>query len=673
MKKTLKKEELPKVIRTNPGKYIFATSVDLSVTNAEEIKEIFNPYIKNLSDIYGLKDLNKLLDLHPEVLRTHYKLWYSSTDVLQKILHYEIEGRTNEFQETELKRKIRLYVPTISLANAQEVLHKNKFVIITGAPGVGKTTTAELLLYSLIKDDYELVYIYDDLRDIESKISLDDKKQVFYYDDFLGHNAVEMVKARESETALMKLIRRITSTKNKRFILTTRTFILKTAIEESEKLRHLNLIAKASTVELSEYTLDIKLKLLKNHIGESKLNTELISILNEKEIQNFIISHPNFSPRSVEFITLNELINGLSSDEYEIFIRNNFNSPDEIWRHAYEQQINDMDRMMLNTMFSFGYSVTLEDLEIAFNNRLNYEVKHNNFQKPLNVFKNSFRKLEGGFIIQLTNFPNWFQFINPSLTDFLIKNLKTNLDELMRIAESSTFLRQLTARLLPLGRHIDKDLPQKVPERLKQHILNEYKRYIRTEFIDLDTVEIIVLLHTYTSIEKAKAIILDLLDSVRNWDVFEIDHDLQFYFEYFIESVKDASIIDKIKQLAPAIAPTLLFRINDLDEFIDFSKLLMNKFDIDFSTVYTSKNLTAFNKKITDMIDDKIEEEIFHMIESSTAESDAYRFEQEIQNLKEYFKHIGLKVNPNFSKFYDINWQEVALENYFIEQMRKDD
>ncbi|MCE7072165.1 restriction endonuclease [Dyadobacter sp. CY327] len=53
----LKKTEAEKVNRLRPKKYLFATSVDLSVANTEEIRDIFHPYL-NSADILGKAQIN---------------------------------------------------------------------------------------------------------------------------------------------------------------------------------------------------------------------------------------------------------------------------------------------------------------------------------------------------------------------------------------------------------------------------------------------------------------------------------------------------------------------------------------------------------------------------------------------------------------------------------------
>ena len=62
----LKNEESEKIRKINPEKYIFVTSLPISRDNKEEIKTIFNPYIKRVDAIFGQEDLNDLLhDLRP--------------------------------------------------------------------------------------------------------------------------------------------------------------------------------------------------------------------------------------------------------------------------------------------------------------------------------------------------------------------------------------------------------------------------------------------------------------------------------------------------------------------------------------------------------------------------------------------------------------------------------
>ncbi|MBL0202171.1 MAG: ATP-binding protein [Chitinophagaceae bacterium] len=245
----LANSEKQKVHKLTPKRYLFATSVDLNVENVIEIKDIFKPYLISLSDVYGKKELNRYLDLFPNIVNQQFKLWYSTTEILRRILNYQTLGRSNEFRENQLKKRLRLYVETPALGEAKKILAKNNFIIITGEPGVGKTSTAELLLYEYLKEDYELTYIYDDIKEAEkildeSEITIESEddqeiierkisKQIFYFDDFFRTQFSRNTKSKRLRNCTIKVLERISYSENKKFIFTTRTFILKSAVEES--------------------------------------------------------------------------------------------------------------------------------------------------------------------------------------------------------------------------------------------------------------------------------------------------------------------------------------------------------------------------------------------------------------------------------------------------------
>ena len=665
--RNLEENEKPKVVKLNPKRYLLATSVDLSVNNSEVIQSIFKPFIANLSDVYGKKDLNKYLDLYQEVLTNHFKLWFSSSAVLRKILNYQTDGRSSEFKENEIKKKLRLYVITASLNRAKSVLEKNNFVIITGEPGSGKTITAELLIYEFIKNDFELVYVYDDIKEAEKKLESEEKKQIFYFDDFLGSNSLEIAKAKGSETALLKILRRISNTPNKKFVFTTRTFLLNTAIEESEKLRNFNLKAKESLLQLHEYNSEIKSGILKNHIEESLLANELKDVLYKPEIQNFIVEHDYFSPRSVEYITFSENVENLSPKNFEEFIIKNFNNPAEIWRHAYEQQINDLDRFLLNTLLSFGKSVDIEDLEIAFNSRLDYEVRYNNYQRPMHAFRSAFRRLENGFIIYETYYERNIKFINPSLVDFLLNYLRSDRDEVIRISESTFFLDQLTKRFLPLEFINDKP----ISERLRQKLLSDYSFYIKQSTSNPDKWTLSILLYYYFKLEETESIIPLLISTIDNWDFLEEQY-LGYYTKLFLENIASEKIISVIKEIDMNFLRHLIIDKN-LKESLEIMNLLTNKFKVDLKSFLQKEEYYFLSIHFSNLLDKKIEDDIEDLIGYSNAQDFVSEKEMESKDIQENLQNFGLTIKANFSNYGSYNWWEIGTDNYFQEQMSKDD
>ncbi len=154
------KSELHKVRKIRPDRYILVTSIELTVQQKLDIKEGFNPYIKQLDQIYDRHKLNALLILNPEVEKRHYKLYLSSVLALERILKCSHIG-SGEFIKERIEQNIRIYVNTGNFEQGEELLRKNNFLLIDGEPGCGKTTLAELLLYKMIGEGYKLVYQYE--------------------------------------------------------------------------------------------------------------------------------------------------------------------------------------------------------------------------------------------------------------------------------------------------------------------------------------------------------------------------------------------------------------------------------------------------------------------------------------------------------------------------------
>ncbi|MCE7072164.1 hypothetical protein LZG74_17740 [Dyadobacter sp. CY327] len=604
-------------------------------------------------------------------MTNHFKLWFSGAAVLQKLLHYHIVGRSQEFIEEDLKRKLRLYVETPSLEKARQQLADHNFVVITGEPGTGKTTTAELLLYDLIKDDYNLVYIYDDIKEIEAVIR-ENKKQVFYFDDFLGHNIEEINKSRGAESALEHVVKTITRNENKKLILTTRTFILNSALEASERLRRSRLKDGESVVELADYTFEQKDRLLSNHIEESEISDELKAVLNEENVKDFIIKHDNFTPRSVEFITTIDRVESFAPEEYRNFVKDNFNFPDEIWRHSYEQQISNFDRIFLNTMLSFGDSVDIQILERAFNSRLRLEQQLGTAVPATNVFVQSFRHLNEGFIVrEFQDDENFFKFINPSLVDFLLKYIEGNVPEFEKILLSSVHLSQITSRFLPVG--WVRENVQETTSIIRDRLIKQSEFYIYENTKQLDLLVYAMLLAMYYNDDEAINNASDALRKVEDWSHLDDDEKILNDFRFFLIIVDKEEVVNSLKSSVEKIAEQLLANQFEIDETIGEIKLLISKYDLPVPLPFNEEIIDLISDLNESLLNDKIENYIEECLTYTSPMSFIEEFEVEADAIQSYLNDVGLNINANFSQLGDHDWQSIGAENYFREQMEKDD
>lgn len=300
LKNKLKNEELEKVFELNPKRYILVTSLPLSPQIKDEIKTTFDPFILSTDDILGQDDLNNFLRNHREIEENHFKLWFTSTTVLTRILKNGVKGRS-EFVSSKIIERVKIFVPSITHKKSVEILNNRNFILITGAPGIGKTTLADMLTYQLLAQDFELIYVRE-IREAEEAFD-PFKKQVFLFDDFLGAITLDLTSSRNVDSAIINFIDRIKCDKDKRLILTCRTTILNQAKEESEIINNSTIEVSNHEVKIQDYGNLEKAKILYNHLYFSNLSKELKSVFFKNYFYWKVIKHPNYNPRLIQFFT----------------------------------------------------------------------------------------------------------------------------------------------------------------------------------------------------------------------------------------------------------------------------------------------------------------------------------------------------------------------------------
>ncbi|QEC77285.1 ATP-binding protein [Mucilaginibacter ginsenosidivorax] len=639
----LKNKELPKVIKLAPSRYLIVTSLSLSVSDVDTIYEIFSPYIKSKQDIYGREALNQLLELHPDVLDNHFKLWFSSTAVLKRIVAFEQLGRSQEFTTAYLTKKIRIYVQTPSFGMARRLLNKYQVLIITGEPGAGKTTLAELLLYEFLKDSYQLTYILDDIKDVEKTIKPDDSRQLYYFDDFLGHNSAEIQKLRAAETALLYIVKRIQRYPNKLLVMTTRKFIFNEALAQSQRMTDQEFGNFEFIVDLKHYSKDQKLQLFRNHVEVSKLQPKMKRIAGTPEIENFIINHKNFSPRSVEYITTASRVSKLDCNHYEKYIRDNFNAPDEIWREAYEQQISEYDRILLNTIFSLGDHATFKKIEKAFEARLRYHRENHQSATPLYAFKISFRRLTKGFIDKdYSKYGKVFKFSNNSLVDFLYKYFLNEPEEVKYIIKSALYLNQLYSRFYPL---LGSETRYKTTTELKDRLA--FGKFEKTSNKDHQRLFLVIMRYKYDLNKITVGHICAELASIRNFGDACVDDYAFSQLELFLEGVNHPLLIETIQKIGTKIFEPLFYPDIISEYVVELCQLIKIRFAVDPAPLF-KMHRTDYEANIVDELMEQMEAEFDNADDDIDLPFIIEKYQKRISELQSF----GIQVNrhvPNLN------------------------
>jgi Restriction endonuclease len=422
----LKKEELPKVRRLAPQRYVVATSLGLTPANVKTLVGLFKPYLKRQSDVFGRDRLNSLLRRHKAVETANFKLWLTSTAVMQRVLHNAEHSQT-QFEVDRVNRKVPLFVQNEAFPRAQQILEDSRVVVISGEPGIGKTTLAEMLLFAHLAQGFEPVVIEGGIE--EGKRLFDpNAKQIFYFDDFLGETFLperpELL-AKNQDSALLHFMEAVRRSKASRFVLTTREHILRTALSSSERLRHGSLISHRCLLELRDYSFGQKARILYNHLFFSELPAGYKAAILQSAFYLRVIRHRNFNPRLIEWLSGYGRVKDIPASGYQEHVSALLNNPGEIWAHAFDNQISEAGRNVLFTLATVQWSAEVDVLEAAWRALHDFKSKKYNFRTTANDFKRSLNDLEGSFL-KISD--RKVSFINASIRDF-VQNLFRNTAE----------------------------------------------------------------------------------------------------------------------------------------------------------------------------------------------------------------------------------------------------
>lgn len=418
LKSALKKTELPKIRLLNPNRYILTTSVSLSPQQVNELAVLLSPYVRSTGDVYGKDRLNAILAKHPEIERQHIKLWVHSTGVLETIINAGTHVVSREEVELAM-RAAKLYVHNPSFGEALNILHRHRVCIISGLPGIGKTTLARMLLLYFYKRGYEVIKIGSDIGEARAA-GYHHKPRFFYYDDFLGQTAQADKLNKNEDHRLLAFMCSIRDSKESVFVLTTREYILNQARMRYETLSRERFDQRTCIIDLSKYSRRICAQILYNHLHFSRIPRSYLESLVTSRRYIAIVDHKNYNPRLVEYLTDSDWIGEIDPSSYPDLFLQKLDNPVDIWEHAFRRQISPQSRHLLFVLTTMPKAARLEDVKTAFWSVHRAQAAFQRLTVSTTDFIDALKELDGTFIsTQQNGGLTLLQFQNPSIRDFM--------------------------------------------------------------------------------------------------------------------------------------------------------------------------------------------------------------------------------------------------------------
>lgn len=434
--------ELEKVKKLSPERYIVATSVDLTPGNKDEILELFSSYIISDEDILGRQDLNALLEKNREIELSYFKLWLTSTDVLRSFLNKRILNNS-AFELREVKETVRTYVMNPSFNVAMDILKKHRYVIISGEPGIGKTTLARMMVYVLLSkkdENYDQFYFIPNGIEDANEVFQEGVKQIFFFDDFLGNT--RFFPEKNFDSKLISFIHAVQHSKDKYFILSTREYILNDAKNYYAKIEQNDLEIAKCVVDVSHYSKWVRGQILYNHLVDSGMPQMYLSAIIHNKGYMKIVEHKNYNPRIIESFVNQSLYETCEPTKYMLKILGFFDNPTSVWKDAYEH-LPLMAREMLLVLATMSPIVLYNDWQTAYS--YFYECQHGqNGYLDEKEWEENVRVLQNCFVlVKMGKNERYVLYNNPGIKDFLTDYIGQHESIQKRLLQSSYYIEQL--------------------------------------------------------------------------------------------------------------------------------------------------------------------------------------------------------------------------------------
>ena len=260
----------------------------------------------------------------------------------------------------DIDRHRNLYVETQVYRNALQRIMDLDYLMISGAPGSGKTCTSEMIALKMSGLGYRIVYLYGfkQIKNLYEDLTTSKQKEKLFIllDDCMGQAYYELEKQDEASD-LQNLVSFVKRNKDHiKLLMNSRTNIISTAM----KLRIGESIlsdmkATQRFIKAGELTRMEKAKILLRHVvyRSDAEHYKDIGVIDKRCLK--IVDHKPFLPRVIDHVTRNyghEKI--LNNGDFFNQIINALDNPADVWKKIYEDNkaTPHSARVLLEALFS---------------------------------------------------------------------------------------------------------------------------------------------------------------------------------------------------------------------------------------------------------------------------------------------------------------------------------
>ncbi|WP_315915600.1 restriction endonuclease [Arthrobacter sp. lap29] len=358
------KGEAMKLAGVKMHSYIFIVSAPLTPDAEDEIREELVTLKTSNVEVWHKGKINEALQRFKQVEQTHFKLWLSSSTALVRIVNSAEWLRSEELVQRIIDRA-KLFVATPSYSLAREILANQNVLIITGPPGVGKSTLAEMLLLDHWEQGWRIANIDSDVKEGWKQIREGEQPTILFYDDFLGQASSAELNKNEAGS-LTALLEKIHRGKGKyRIILTSREQVFGEVIHGlDDRLRRLGTIEGKLTIDLAQISRLNKAEILFNHLYFGFENDSIRRMLASDVRYLQVVDHIAFNPRILETVAI--VNTHIDVDSFYVRLFESLENPEEIWSVSF-RQLPSLAVDILLRLASEPERLTLDELRFHIN------------------------------------------------------------------------------------------------------------------------------------------------------------------------------------------------------------------------------------------------------------------------------------------------------------------